>query len=218
MTNQAKFPAVSGRKFSLILVTVVLPITFVLSSPAYAADGPAVTVLVFNFKPAPSDILIKAENETARIFKQAGIHLRWRDCPTENEPCLKGPGNVFFVAIMAGPVQNEFLDTISGHASVTDHLATVYYDALPRARGKKTNHSDTAAVLGSVMAHELGHLLLGGYGHSISGIMQAYWGVEQVQRALGSGLDFLPEEARNMRSQSVKAESNDNSSFALTSH
>src|SRR5450631_1855112 len=151
---------------------------------------PAITVLVFNFRQAPAEILVKAEKEAGRILEQGSVPVTWRDCPTGNEPCQRGPGRVFFLAMMAGPVQNRFVDTISGYAMLPDHLATVYYDYLPRIPGGESNKNDTALVLGCVIAHELGHLLLGAHGHSIAGIMQAQWGIEQTQRALMSQLSF----------------------------
>jgi hypothetical protein len=132
--------------------------------------------------------------------------------------CRKGPGRVFFLAMMAGPIQNKFADTISGYAVIPDHLAAVYYDYLPRLPDGKSNKNDTALVLGCVIAHELGHLLLGAHGHSRTGIMQAQWGIEQTQRALMSQLSFLPEEARLMHADTVTQEAKDNSSSALTSH
>jgi len=181
-------------------------------------NGPAITVLVFNFRQAPPETLLKAEKEAGRILEHAGVPVTWRDCPTGNEPCRKGPGRVFFLAMMAGPVQNKFLDTISGYALLPEHLATVYFDYLPRIAGGKSNKNDTALVLGCVIAHELGHLLLGAHEHSSAGIMQAHWGIEQTQRALMSQLSFLPEEARLMKANTLAPEAKNNSSSALTSH
>ena len=158
-----------------------------------------ITVLVFNFRQVPDEALVKAENETRRILQQAGVRVAWRDCPTGNEPCYKGPGRVFILAVMAGQAQNKFMDTVSGYAVVSDHLAVVYYDDLPRMPAGNKDTSDAARVLGCVIAHELGHLLLGVRGHSVAGIMQANWGVEQTQRALMDQLFFLPEEARLMQ-------------------
>jgi hypothetical protein len=100
---------------------------------------------------------------------------------------------------MAGPVQNEFVDTISGRSVVADHLAAVYYDYLPRVPRGAAGTSDIATILGCVIAHELGHLLLGTHGHSITGIMKASWDSEQTRRALMSQLSFLPEEGALLR-------------------
>jgi hypothetical protein len=65
---------------------------------------PSIAVLVFNFRQAPPETLLKAEEEAGRILEQVGVPLIWRDCPTGNEPCRKGPGHVCFLVIMVGPV------------------------------------------------------------------------------------------------------------------
>ena len=169
--------------------------------PTAKVDLSSFTVLVFNFRQVSSDILSNAEKETDRIFSHAGIKIVWHECPTGNEPCRKGPGPVFFLAIKAGPVQNKFLDVVSGEAMVADHLAVINYDALPRvARRKTTTPHEASTLLACVIAHELGHLLLGAHGHSLHGVMRNRWDIEQTRLALMSELDFLPEEGRLMRS------------------
>jgi hypothetical protein len=212
----------TGRQFKLgfLLVSTAALMGVVCPATAFSSeanDAHSITVLVFNFRRVPAETLVKAEKEAGRILEQAGVPVTWRDCPTGDEPCRKGPGRVFFLAMMAGPVQNKFVDTISGYAVLPDHLAAVYYDYLPRVAGGKNNKNDTALVLGCVIAHELGHLLLGAHGHSIAGIMQAQWGIEQTQRALMSQLSFLTEEARLMQADTAP-EAQNNSSYALTSH
>jgi hypothetical protein len=213
----------TGRQFKLglLLLSTAALMGLVFPATAFSSeanDAHSLTVLVFNFRQAPAEILVKAEKEAGRILEQGGVPVTWRECPTGNEPCRKGPGRVFFLAMMAGPVQNKFVDTISGYAVLPDHLAAVYYDYLPRLPGGKGNKDDTALVLGCVIAHELGHLLLGAHGHSIAGIMQAQWGIEQTQRALMSQLSFLPEEARLMQGDTAVPEAKNNSSPALTSY
>jgi hypothetical protein len=178
----------------------------------------AVTVLVFNFRNLPAETLIPAENEAGRILQGAGLQVTWRDCPTGNEPCRIGPGRVLFLSMSAGPVQNKFVETVSGYALLHDRIAVVYYDYLPRMPLGQDNEHDKALLLGSVITHELGHLLLGAHTHSTSGIMQAEWGVQQVQSALMSQLSFLPEEVHLIRSGPVTSEAANTSSIALTSH
>jgi hypothetical protein len=121
----------TGRQFKLGLLLVG---TAALMNPAFSAGtlaletnkGAAITVLVFNFRQAPAQTLTKAEKEAGRILEQVDVPVTWRDCSTGNEPCRKGPGRVFVLAMMAGPVQNKFADTISGYAVLPTHLAAVY--------------------------------------------------------------------------------------------
>jgi hypothetical protein len=89
---------------------------------------------------------------------------------------------------------------VSGQAIVANQLAVVYYDALPRVGRGKTGTHEASTLLACVIAHELGHLLLGAYGHSIHGIMRDRWDIEQTRLALMSQLAFLPEESKLMKS------------------
>ena len=188
-SQTARRPTRTSYRFrqGLRVASVLVPLTLAFATRSFAGEinsSPAFTVLVFNFRQVPSEILAKAKDEVDSILERAGIHAVWRDCPTGDEPCRKGTGTVFFLAIMAGPVQNRFVDTVSGHAVVAEHLAVVYYDSLPRLPSGRASTSDTATILGCVIAHELGHLMLGARGHSITGIMQAVWDFEQTRRAL----------------------------------
>ena len=120
--------------------------------PEVAASG--FTVMVFNFKQVSADILSNAEKEAGQIFAHVGMKIVWQECPTGNEPCHKGRGPVFFLAIKAGPAQNPFLDVVSGEAKVADHLAVIYYDALPRGSYRKPTAHEASTLLGCVIAHE----------------------------------------------------------------
>ena len=55
-----------------------------------------------------------------------------------------------------------------------------------------------ADTLGNVMAHELGHLLLGSNSHSGMGIMRAHWQSEELRRLSRGGLWFTNEQADRM--------------------
>jgi len=64
-----------------------------------------------------------------------------------------------------------------------------------------TSNQGVDRILGSVMAHELGHLLLGLNSHSVTGLMRARWGNDEL-RCLDMGtLVFLPEQGKRMRAR-----------------
>jgi hypothetical protein len=54
-------------------------------------------------------------------------------------------------------------------------------------------------VLGHVMAHELGHLLLGSNAHAEIGIMRPRWFGQQLRAVERGALFFSPEQALLMR-------------------
>jgi hypothetical protein len=58
-------------------------------------------------------------------------------------------------------------------------------------------------LLGSVIAHELGHLLLGEHSHSSGGLMQAHWRSEQLKRMEMGNLLFDATAAAQLRSRAA---------------
>jgi hypothetical protein len=58
---------------------------------------------------------------------------------------------------------------------------------------------DGGVLLGIVMAHEIGHVLLNSNSHSAQGIMVARWRAEDLRAAERRALRFLPGEIRMLR-------------------
>ena len=82
--------------------------------------------------------------------------------------------------------------------------ASLYYESAQRLVQTETDaSSNISMILGCLMAHEIGHLLLGEGQHTASGIMQASWDILQVQNALRGTLGFSYQQARRMRQSTV---------------
>jgi predicted SprT family Zn-dependent metalloprotease len=56
-----------------------------------------------------------------------------------------------------------------------------------------------ADVMGGVVAHEIGHLLLGSHAHASTGIMRAQWRGEDLHKLVKGELLFTAEQAAQMR-------------------
>lgn len=80
----------------------------------------------------------------------------------------------------------------TGHA----YLADAYWQTI---RSLASRHdADADALLGLVIAHELGHLLLG-EGHGPDGVMQAQWGGAAVKALERRWLQFNPAQRERIR-------------------
>jgi hypothetical protein len=180
--------------------------------PVYAFGGPptAVTVLVYNYTQASPSTLAAAEREATRILGAAGAAVVWVNCWDKRqlgaeliELCTKGwtsqtPG------LRLIPGTNKFLYGELGEASIPVY-ATIYHENLVRKAKEDDATSELPILMGCVIAHELGHLLLGNPHHSTAGIMQANWGASQFQQALRGRLLFTKEQARMIRGQVLTA-------------
>jgi len=100
--------------------------------------------------------------------------------------------------VLPSPIQSYFKADVFGFA-ISPILASAYYDYAARLALTHYTEFDTDIVLGCVIAHELGHLLLGLNSHSSSGIMQSPWKPEKVRRVMQGTLLFTAEQAKLMQ-------------------
>ena len=145
-------------------------------------------------------VLLKASAETSRIFARSGIDLTWTYCPPRRLPdsdraCDSEvtPGEIG-VRLLGPHINHAFQDTVFGFA-IAPTFATVYYDSaqlLVQTEGESESY--LPVVLGGLMAHEIGHLLLAETRHTVSGIMQASWDIRQIQQLMKGALQFSPEQ------------------------
>jgi hypothetical protein len=92
-----------------------------------------------------------------------------------------------------GPLGFASIDLVRG----AGWLATVLADAV-RAMAARTG-ADTGTLLGRVIAHELGHLLLGSSTHSEAGLMRARWHDDDLRQDRPLDWRFSAADARKMR-------------------
>jgi hypothetical protein len=142
-------------------------------------------------------VVRRAKAEVQAVFRLSKIGIEWLDCQN-----LAG-SHPFVVRIRAdrppgtaGPLSLDamgraFLAKDGGGYIVDAYIQSVreigdYYQA------------DIAVLLGVVIAHELGHLLLG-QGHAPSGVMLSRWGSAEVKALTQRRLTFTREQRAKMQ-------------------
>jgi hypothetical protein len=183
-----------------LLVTVV-GLGWVVESPAFAqtTETPTFTVLLRDTTGIPDDILLSARGEASQIYAAGGLTLRWVD------PSLPPCALCLTVTVMpqsrATRGRSDVMGVAPGAGAGSGRLAYAFYGTIESFARK--HRVDVAALLGHVIAHELGHILLA-YGHSPEGIMQAEWGSYTALNALARRrLTFTDEQAALLRSKVV---------------
>jgi hypothetical protein len=161
---------------------------------------------VYDYAHVSSRNLVEAEREANKILAAAGVQAIWIDCLKDisinsRELCQKGwrprtPG----LRLLPGHVTNQFKDSEFGFANIPVY-ATVSYEHIVRRAERHNEPSDLPILLGAVIAHELGHLLLSDPNHSAVGIMQPRWGSDQIHQALCGRLRFTSEQAGLIRTK-----------------
>jgi hypothetical protein len=159
--------------------------------------GLRITVRVEDYAEVPRRTLAGAEQEATRILEETGIETRWLDCGGATQgfaadpECAKpfAPTDVLLRVLPRSMAQRVHLtDSTFGFAlQSTDHrlafAAAVFYHRVEEL-AEKLGFS-RAQILGYIMAHEIGHLLLRTMVHSPSGIMRASLSREDLLRPLG---------------------------------
>lgn len=189
-------------------------ILLVITTNAFAspkeADPRWLILSVFNDASVPAEILAHGEARAAHILAQTGIQVEWLNCPAggshipdqfeQPSPCsrIAYPSHLSVRIVLAGRSVRE---GIFGEA-YTDSEGKGTYIKLYYAHLAEPNAHrplGEGELLGYVIAHEVGHLLLGTDSHSHQGIMQGRWEDPQLREAGKGNLQFTPSQAGLMR-------------------
>ena len=175
--------------------------------------GLRIEVLVYNYAGLSAETLAKAEQEAARIYERAGLETQWLDCPlspaeADQYPACQLPVGVTRLALRllsremaerrkSDPMTFGFALLPEGGGFGT--IVNVYaHRAGELAKGREKTE---AVILGHLMAHELGHLLLGVGGHSANGLMHVPWRKKELELVSQGSMFFMPWQAEQMRTQ-----------------
>ena len=162
------------------------------AGPASAAETPApqtIRLQLRNEARVPDDVLTDARNEVNRIFARAGFEVQWVD--ETPRITVKIAAHVLGYARAASPVMGVALRTADGQ------IAQVFFRRVEVFA--RIHRADLSTMLGHVMAHEVGHLLMPAAPHSPTGLMRGVWDDTQVRDAAGRTLTFTEEEAEKIR-------------------
>jgi hypothetical protein len=175
-----------------------------------ADSSPTIRVRVNNYTKGSPATLVRAEREAGRILGKAGLQTVWLDCPAGHsapdpeDPCQE-PLEATDIAlrVLSESTQNKFQDTVFGFG-VVPVPASVYYDYAVHLARRDNAEFEIPIILGCIIAHEVGHLLLGSNSHADSGIMRGHWERGQIQQAMTGALLFTPEQAKLIQAESQK--------------
>jgi hypothetical protein len=193
-----------------MIVSFVGALGFALPEVAFARSArssPTIRARVNNYTQASDAVLASAEREASRIFEEAGLTVVWLNCPMghsiaiQQDPCNEAPEPTdVILRVLSAPARNEFQHTVFGFA-VRPLLASVYYDHVLLRAMSDAAQFEVHFILGAVIAHEIGHLLIDSNGHSNAGVMQASWDRKQIRQAVTGNLFFTAEQARLIQAE-----------------
>jgi hypothetical protein len=191
-------------------ITSCLALGAVLTGALGAAEpNPKITGFIYNYAAIPFGVLAQTEAEAARILHSAGVDIQWLDCPLSPRDidrfsdCQPGPTRLALRILpqtMAGrlrQVEGSFGFAVIPEDGTFGTVANTFaHDAEQLANRRGVPQG---VMLGHVVAHEIGHLLLGAGIHSTSGIMHDRWRLKELAIIAQGKMLFTPAEARGLR-------------------
>jgi hypothetical protein len=140
---------------------------------------PTIRLFVVNLANVQADMLKAAESDATTIYRAAGVQTQWRHAETDGQGADRDEITVILFSSRQNP---QMTSHVSGSAmgfvadnSRDDANQTAYalYDRIETSAGM--HHLSVSRLLGEVIAHEVGHVLLAVGAHSDRGIMSAEW-------------------------------------------
>jgi len=200
---------------AIVLFAALLAGAPVWVSPDESTARVPLTVLIYDGFGVRVDDISAARAEADAIFRAAGIAPVWFYCgfvegkwQDPNDRCKSGAGSDgIIVRLRRSSRLGESYRLALGEAQIdtqahTGSIATVFADRVAITSDRAG--ANARGVLGRVIAHEIGHLLIGTNQHSTHGLMRAAWTDVELRRSIGLEWQFSASEARCMRAEVVR--------------
>ncbi len=190
------------------------------AAAASSETSSAITIHVRNYAGVAPQTLTEAEQVATRIFRKAGVESGWADIvvSAENGHVNSADHQTFTLADIQ---LNIFPDVMAGRSGLPNNVMglapgtgpdrgiiyvldskvrTIFWSTLSAySRGDMDRHVSMGQVLGYVIAHEVGHLLLNQQVHSPRGIMRGEWSFLDFRDMTCGMLLFTPQQAEFLR-------------------
>jgi hypothetical protein len=158
---------------------------------------------VYNMAKVRPAILSGALIQASEIFRRIGVEIEW----VEGSSRQRLGSSQLYLRIIPRLFPNTRCPlgpSHLGYAATSEEggvLATIFFH-----RVEALAWGDPSFALGSAIAHELGHLLLGngrgnGGPHSASGLMRAQWQRDDLKRKARETMQFRSEDADRLRAR-----------------
>ena len=189
---------------------------------------PTLTIHVSNYAGVDPKELAEAERVATSVFRNAGVTTKWVDAKVasnvryedredENPPKLSQIQVHIVSSSMAGSLglSNEVMGLAPG-SGPDRQLVYVFYDRVKelaqrqvaaQVRGDMVARAGGCRILGEMIAHEIGHILLNLLSHSESGIMRGYWDLKDLQDVAYGDLLFTKQQSKVIETEVMRRRS-----------
>lgn len=202
----------SGKNLALSIAPVAFGIFLCGSRPLSAAEpNLSIAIHVYDYALIQRGTLSRTSDELNRVFREIRVNTSWLDCPLEagdksrGSPCAASEtATDLIIRILPESMvsrEKKFEGFCGFSWPVPEgffaRIASVFHSCVGRLTRDERLPEQT--LLAHLMAHEIGHLLLGAGSHSPSGLMRHPWQAREIREMLRGRLNFHSTEARKIR-------------------
>jgi hypothetical protein len=189
---------------------------------------PVMTVHISNYAGVDAKELEEAERVATGVFRNAGVTTRWvntrvisnaeyLDREDKTSPRFSQIQVHVQSSSMAGSLglSDEVMGLAPG-SGPDRHLVYVFYDRVrelaqrqvaSQTRGKMVARAGGCRILGEMIAHEIGHILLNLSAHSETGIMRGGWDLKDLQDVAYGELLFTKQQSKVIETEVIRRNS-----------
>jgi hypothetical protein len=192
------------RGMATVTIGILVASGLTLSRQARCAENTDYGVIaIYNYAGVAPETLNLAEAQASEIFKKAGVKIDWwelplsgdgRALPPTDQPAVPPLADVRLLPDSKIPALRRSPDVLG---CALGSQVYVFVDRLLEATAPVK--CPLYVSLGLIMAHEIGHVLLGPNNHALYGVMVPKLGKWQFQQMQMSGLFFCPQQAEKIR-------------------
>lgn len=192
--------------------TLILLLALILSNRLLAADGDeerAVSIRIHDYAHIEDAALARAQEVVSGMYGAIGVRTDWLEPLQQSDGVFdrvgaldSTPSDLVVIILTSAMADRGVIpDGIMGFAAIErgvgGRVAYVIYDRVRDFAGDTT--VDDMRMMGIVMAHEIGHLLLTHQSHSAGGLMRGRWQQSEFRSARPHDLQFSEPQASEIR-------------------
>jgi hypothetical protein len=196
-------PNLVGRYASMILGLLLAAVPGSSKTPV---SDVRLTVRLLDYVNLPAGARRKVASTATRVLAQAGVAVEFVECFTggvdSGTPACTAPLGPADLILRIFQPKFAPKGELLGYAAMTSEggaIITVFIN--PARRRARVGSLDEGVFFGHVVAHEVGHLLLGANSHSSSGIMRSAFRPVDEEWMVKGALVFDAGQAKQMRSK-----------------
>ena len=184
-------------------ITIVTMLAVLGAARAEAGQGQTeplpLRVVVYDFGGVATPVLKRAQRLVSGVFTEAGVDVRWLDqagfasaIPTDPVDRKRFAGSTVQVRLVPPAMHRALGLNQDALGTAGSGTGCVWISVAGIQEAARLSNADVSDVLGYVIAHEIGHVLLPLGWHAVAGLMQDDLDPHLIAR---NRLFFLPQEA-----------------------